>query len=410
MSLNNDIIFHGNDNFDEMIIHWFPTDFCNYQCSYCISHAPHTKGKIEFTDINTMKNTADKIFSINKKKYTFMFSGGEPTIYPYFKDLVNHISSKIYENKYIYIYLFSNGHKSVNYFEELFQIKNFFLNFSIHLEFFKIEHLKEIIQAANKYDKYIMCSLMLNPNFKDMYKNIYDELLEFRKKYFFGIDLGLIHNNQKLDSRYTKADIEWFDKSKKEIEEIENINKYKGYIPDYYQDRNTRYIFSNNEKIYIEHREAISKDMKCFKDFYCLSGVNSISINAQGNYKGVECSLAPFIGNIYQDEIDYIKLILPIKCSLEGCDCRLNNYSPKYRYKHMADKCMELNIDKTLSKKYLYDKLEEANIKLNELKNEIILLENNNNIKINNLIDAVSNLIPIKKVRKNFIDKVNNIF
>ncbi|WP_104618734.1 hypothetical protein [Brachyspira murdochii] len=51
----NSIIFHGNEKLDEIVIHWLPTHFCNYQCSYCISHAPHTKVEMQFTNIKILK-------------------------------------------------------------------------------------------------------------------------------------------------------------------------------------------------------------------------------------------------------------------------------------------------------------------------------------------------------------------
>ena len=402
----NSIIFHGNEKLDEIVIHWLPTHFCNYQCSYCISHAPHTKVEMQFTNIKILKNVADKIFAMNKNKYTFIFSGGEPTIYPYFIELVEYITR--HDN--VYIYLYSNGHKNTNYFSSLFEIKNFFLNFSIHFEFFNIEHLKKIIKCSNNYKKYIMCSIMLNPNFKSEYINTYKELLEFRKNYFFGIDLALIHNNQKLDNRYTEEDINWFYNSRKEIKEIEEKYKYNGYIPDYDQDKNSIYIFNNNknDKIHINHRESMAKNIKCFKGLYCCSGVNSIAIDSNGNYKGVECELAELIGNIHYEEIDYFKLLKPIQCSLEGCACRFNNYAPKYKYKDEAYKCIQQYIEKAVPKKYIYNKIVEQNSKLNELENKIYLLENNTSFQLNKIVNSIAWWIPIKKWRDNFRNKIFN--
>ena len=38
--MNKNIKFHGNLKTNDMIIHWLPTNYCNYNCSYCIAHAP----------------------------------------------------------------------------------------------------------------------------------------------------------------------------------------------------------------------------------------------------------------------------------------------------------------------------------------------------------------------------------
>ena len=180
--------------------------------------------------------------------------------------------------------------------------------------------------------------------------------------------MALIHDNQKLEERYTDEDISWFYKANKEFEEIEKYNNYNGYIPDYFQDYNTKYIFDNNESVYIPHREAIEKQMKKFKDFYCCQGVNSLSIDTQGNYRGAECSIAPIIGNIYKDNIDYFNLIKPIKCSLEGCACRINNYAPKYIDSNKAQKY--INMLDFSSKDIIKNKVE-------KLQNQIILVNLN---------------------------------
>ena len=235
------------------------------------------------------------------------FRGGEPTIHPNFTQLVEYIL----KNKYAYIYLYSNGHKNKDFFSKLFSKNNFYLNFSIHLEYANINHIKEIIQCSNNYNKYTMFSLMLNPSLKDRCLEFYEHLLNLRKQYYFGLDLALIYDDEGLglDKRYTDEDINWFYKANKHFEEIEKYNSYKGYIPDYLQDYNTRYVFDDNESVYIPHRIAVEKDMKNFENFYCVQGVNTISINAQGYYRGTECSISPIIGNIYKENLDYFKLI-----------------------------------------------------------------------------------------------------
>ena len=381
--INKNIIQHGNSDLKGIIIHWFPTDFCNYNCSYCIAHAPHIEKGIEFTKLPQLIDVVDKIFEIKKDKYIFMFSGGEPTLHPNFIELVEYIL----ENKNASVYLFSNGHKNTDFFSKLFSKNNFYLNFSIHLEYANINHIKEIIECSNTYNKYTMFSLMMNPNLKDKYLQFYQYLYEYRKQYFFGLDLGLIYDDERLDARYTEEDINWFYKANKEFEEIEKINIYKGYIPDYLQDYNTRYVFDNNESVYIPHREAVEKGMKNFENFYCVQGVNSISINAQGDYRGAECSISPFIGNIYKENIDYFKLIQPIKCCLKECNCRVNNYAPKYFDSGKAKKCVNNYIDKILPTSYLYNKIYSLNKKLEKL------------------IDTLAWWIPIRKWRDKFRGK-----
>ena len=120
--INKKVLQHGNADLKQMIIHWFPTDFCNYNCSYCIAHAPHISKGIEFTKLLLLIGTVDKIFEIKKDKYVFIFSGGEPTLHPNFIELVEYIL----ENKNASVYLFSNGHKNIDFFSKLFSKNNFY--------------------------------------------------------------------------------------------------------------------------------------------------------------------------------------------------------------------------------------------------------------------------------------------
>lgn len=95
------ILQHGNADLKQMIIHWLPTDFCNYNCSYCIAHAPHLKNGIEFIKLPLLITAVDKIFEINKDKYVFVFGGGEATLHPNFIQLVEYILKN--ENMHGYI-------------------------------------------------------------------------------------------------------------------------------------------------------------------------------------------------------------------------------------------------------------------------------------------------------------------
>ena len=388
--MNKNIKFHGNLKTNDMIIHWLPTNYCNYNCSYCIAHAPIVNKNISFMDLSILKNCADKIFSINKDKYTFVFSGGEPTIYPYFIDLAEYLS----KNKNTHIYLFSNGHKNKDYFSKLFSINNFNFNFSVHLEYANISHIKELIKLANTYNKYIMVSLMMNPDKKEKYELFFDELLEYRKYYYFGIDLAIIHNNEKIDKIYNKDEINWFNNSILKLKNVEEMFKYTSDIPDFFQDINTRYIFEDDKIIYLPHRVSIIENMKNFENYFCVQGINSMSINHNGDYKGSECSISPLIGNIYYDDIDYLKLIKPIKCSINDCNCRINNYSPKFKYQKECYNFTQINTPKIIPSFYLYNEVCNLKNQLNDLNN-----------KMNKIIDSIVWFIPVKKLRDNFRNK-----
>lgn len=68
----------------------YPTYECNKRCDYCL-YKNLTKTK-KIYPFNALKNLIDELKEIGVK--AIEFSGGEPTLYPNFEDIVNYIKSK----------------------------------------------------------------------------------------------------------------------------------------------------------------------------------------------------------------------------------------------------------------------------------------------------------------------------
>ena len=89
-------------------VSWILSRFCNYNCSYCWPYAHSNKA--DHRPLEQYKQTIDEIKRQARENgftdFHFSFSGGEPTAYKKFIDLVKHYED--YESKYLSIHMTSN--------------------------------------------------------------------------------------------------------------------------------------------------------------------------------------------------------------------------------------------------------------------------------------------------------------
>jgi organic radical activating enzyme len=89
-------------------VSWILGRFCNYKCSYCWPYA--RSDQLDYQSLETYKNTVDEIKRQARQngftEFHWSFSGGEPTAYKQFNDLVKHLDET--ESTYQSIHLTTN--------------------------------------------------------------------------------------------------------------------------------------------------------------------------------------------------------------------------------------------------------------------------------------------------------------
>ena len=79
--------------FPYKLVEWKLHDKCNYDCSFCGEE--NKAGKVGWADLATNKAIADSIIrSAGDKPLWVQFTGGEPTLYPRFVELVSYIKQQ----------------------------------------------------------------------------------------------------------------------------------------------------------------------------------------------------------------------------------------------------------------------------------------------------------------------------
>ncbi|PPS21938.1 radical SAM protein [Brachyspira murdochii] len=164
-----DIQFFGNTNNKVFHINLSLSEYCNYQCSYCAAQVPPANKNSIFLSYEKIIETLNRFFIFDADEYFIVLVGGEPTIHPNFLDIVKYINNI---NKKIYLYIITNATRNVDYFRILFNNANnikLILKISIHLEYTKFDHIKEIIILYNKFyndNTNIIIAFMVHPLLK----------------------------------------------------------------------------------------------------------------------------------------------------------------------------------------------------------------------------------------------------
>lgn len=101
------------DEFPYRLVEWKLHDKCNYDCPFCGDE--NKKGLVGWQDHETNKQIVDSITaSCTDKPLWIQITGGEPTLYPKFIDLIKYM-----KEKGAYTSLISNGSRTIRWWKEI---------------------------------------------------------------------------------------------------------------------------------------------------------------------------------------------------------------------------------------------------------------------------------------------------
>lgn len=127
-------------------IEWMITDLCNYDCSFCSNDSK--KGYRGRLDLETNKKIVDAIADLCAgSPYYIQLTGGEPTLYPDFIELVQYM-----KQKGAIVNLISNGSRTLRWWEELRDahlIDNLYITFHSQQKA-DYKHIKDVINLFHK--------------------------------------------------------------------------------------------------------------------------------------------------------------------------------------------------------------------------------------------------------------------
>jgi MoaA/NifB/PqqE/SkfB family radical SAM enzyme len=280
-----------------LFIDWDINYDCNYRCSYCT----HYKTGWNKTSLDKAIKAFNKLYDSVLKNSSFpiiiWFSGGEPSILPWFTDFCLYIK-KVDSN--IKLSMSTNGSQPFKLYDHL--LDNNILHsivFSLHFEFAKPEHfLKKIMLLYDKYSQVdrglekFSVVVMYEKQATELASKIMEELKEKNIK----TSTHLLRN-------------ESCEKSKDFVLKTYNSNLQDVSLNDA--------IFYNSNYII----DLMNVNNFSFKGWTCWVGVHRFFISKEFNLFAGSCGIKSF-GNLLTDNIKFDNQ--PVICDGRSCICTAN--------------------------------------------------------------------------------------
>jgi hypothetical protein len=252
-------------------VQWILGNRCNYKCSYC--HEMFRMGDRAFlTEEALLETCKDIIYHYDDlgRDVVFEFIGGEPTLFGRISEIGKRLS-----NHPTNIVLKTNGSADLDWWRES---KPFLgkVIISAHKEFCDIDHLMRVVELLqDDTDSYPTPVEVLFPvtNRTESWNWGMKNLRLFRSKYGVG-DIQLLYSNFARGS-----------------------NMFLPYRKEMWDEYNQLY---NIKPEVISPTPVVMRDQPIFTGRRCYAGIDTLTIDADGNVRRGWCGEDGLVGNIYE--------------------------------------------------------------------------------------------------------------
>ena len=297
-------------------VSWILGRFCNYSCSYCWPYANSNKPDHQAFELYT--NTIDEIKRQARAngftEFHFSFSGGEPTAYKLFSELVAYYADDA-DAKYQSVHMTTNlspGSKWWNkWLETTSSLQRRSITASYHAEFAKEQEFGDKCLQLMKGGVYVTINQVMVP---EMFEELYERLQRFATR---GINVTLKPQSDPTASfiinGYTTDQIEKMQKGFPQEWNGEEV----------YQIRLTDVSGSTH---FIDQAERLNAyGFNKFEGWNCNAGYQSCIIRGNEVKRAYSCSDEP-LGTL-QDGFTLFKT--PSKCVTATCVSSADSKIPK---------------------------------------------------------------------------------
>lgn len=270
---------------------WVLNNICTNACSYCPTDLH--KGKNHHYEWANAQKFIDILFKRFHKVHCSI-AGGEPSVSPFFKDLVK----MFYENGGT-VGVTSNAAKSADFWNEVAVYLNY-ICFSWHAEF-PDEKFKDKVVAASEHTN-VTVRVMMHP---DHWDRSVEAFLTYSNLDYIECEavriLDWMHDLNGVHSRYTGEQDAWFKNSLNNISDRKKIQKYYSNVRPF--DFRSEFHFDNGEIITSGTPvDFINKGLTNFYGYKCEIGQREIFVDWRGYVRPGNCDVGGWIGNLNDPE------------------------------------------------------------------------------------------------------------
>ena len=331
MSLKTPIKVISTTNKDTLTITFWPTDICNFNCSYCFPGSGNI-GKFRYpTNIDLVIKNFRLLFDLYSRKlgknkfYLTIVGGGEPTLWPH----LNKFCKEIKEDHDVYITIITNGSRSLNWWN---RNLTYFDNISLccHNEFIDIDHYISVGDLLYEKNVKIVGLMLMDAKNWDRCVDYIEKMKHSRYPWFIEAKTVFEAPGHGIDV-YTKEQLEYLDNSLKRLpngnyllDKLSEMKPFESVVQ-----------FDDGSVIVARPHDIILNKWNNFKDWKCDVLLNSVLIRYDGSVTG-SCQAPIFVGkklNLFsenfKEEFDDNIDFKPIICPKQGCFCQPDTHISK---------------------------------------------------------------------------------
>jgi organic radical activating enzyme len=300
-------------------VSWILGRFCNYNCSYCWPYA--RSDKVDHYDLELYKKTVDEIKKQARVNgftdFHFSFSGGEPTTYKDFLNLIDYYASDI-DPKYQSFHMTSNCSPGLKWWKRLVSkltlLDRASITASFHSEFANEEEFSEKLLFLIENNIYVTINQVMVP---DRFYEYYDRCNRFHER---GISITLKPQSNttatKLVEGYTN----------------EMLNLMQSGFPQYYKNNPTYQIelhdINGNRYNFDQAERFNAYGFNKFKGWSCNSGYQSVIIRGNEVKRSYSCQDL-ILGTL---DRGFTLFNNPEKCITNSCISSADSKIPKRKF------------------------------------------------------------------------------
>lgn len=316
---------------DTLYIRFFPTDICNFSCSYCFPGSGNI-GKYRYPkNVDTVIKNFRILFDmytekLNKTKFRLsLVGGGEPTLWPG----IEQFCKEIKEQHDVYITIISNSSRTLRWWEE----NSMFIDnvtLSCHHEFVDIDHYIDVADLLFSKDVKVTALMLMDAQNWDKCVSYIEKMKQSKYPWFIQTKEIVDAPGRGMDA-YTPEQIDYINASLKRVPDSE-------WLLRHFDDLRTHesvVLFEDGSAFPARAHSIIVNRWNNFKGWSCNVALETLLISYDGSVTG-SCQEQIFKGSnvnlfseTFEQEFKSAVEFKPIICSLNSCSCQPETHVTK---------------------------------------------------------------------------------
>jgi len=315
---------------DTLHVRFFPTDICNFNCSYCFPGSHDEKYRYP-KNVDTVVKNFRILFDLyknklNKTKFHLMVAGGgEPTIWPG----IEQFCKEIKEQHEVYTTIITNGSRTLRWWDDN---SAFFdgVNLSCHHEFVDIDHYIAVADLLFSKGIKVNALMLMDAQNWDKCVSYVDKMKQSKYPWFIQTKEIVDAPGRGMDA-YTPEQIEYVNTSLKRVPDSEWLLKHFNDI----RTHESIVLFNDESAFPARAHSVIVNRWNNFKGWKCNVALETLLIKPDGTVTG-SCQESIFGDNMFnvfsetfeQDFKPNVEF-KPIICPRDTCACQPETHVTK---------------------------------------------------------------------------------